>query len=39
VPDLVAALVAARVRIYRVASQEPTLEDVYFALYGKGEVS
>ena len=32
VPDLVAALVAAQMPIYRVASQEPTLEDVYFAL-------
>jgi ABC-2 type transport system ATP-binding protein len=34
IPDLVAALVAAGVRIYRVAAQEPSLEDVYFALHG-----
>jgi ABC-2 type transport system ATP-binding protein len=37
IPDLVAALVAAGLRIYRVAAQEPSLEDVYFALYGEGE--
>jgi ABC-2 type transport system ATP-binding protein len=34
IPDLVAGLVAAGVRIYRVAAQEPSLEDVYFALHG-----
>jgi len=33
VPDLVAALVNAGRRIYQVAPQEPTLEDVYFALH------
>lgn len=38
VPDLVASLVAAGVRVYRVTPQEPSLEDVYFALHGKGEV-
>jgi ABC-2 type transport system ATP-binding protein len=35
IPALVAALVAAGVRIYRVTPQEPTLEDVYFALHGE----
>ena len=35
VPDLVAALVAAGVRIYRVSPQEPSLEDVYFALHDR----
>jgi len=34
IPDLVATLVTAGARIYRVAPQEPTLEDVYFALHG-----
>ena len=34
IPDLVAALVGAGVRVYRVAAQEPSLEDVYFALHG-----
>jgi len=34
IPDLVAALVAAGVRIYRLTPQEPSLEDVYFALHG-----
>jgi ABC-2 type transport system ATP-binding protein len=33
IPDLVAALATAQVRIYRVEFDEPTLEDVYFALY------
>jgi ABC-2 type transport system ATP-binding protein len=32
IPDLVASLVAAGCRVYRVVPQEPTLEDVYFAL-------
>jgi ABC-2 type transport system ATP-binding protein len=35
IPDLVASLVAAGVRLYRVAPQEPSLEDVYLALHGK----
>ena len=35
IPDLVAAMVAAGVRIYRVTPQEPSLEDVYFALHGE----
>lgn len=34
VPNLLASLVAAGVRVYRVAPQEPSLEDVYFALHG-----
>jgi ABC-2 type transport system ATP-binding protein len=38
VPDLVAALVAAGVRIYRITPQEPSLEDVYFALHGEESV-
>jgi ABC-2 type transport system ATP-binding protein len=39
IPGLVAALVAAGVRIYRMAPQEPSLEDVYFALHGEEEAS
>ena len=37
IPELVARLVAAQVRIYRVAPQEPSLEAVYFALHGERE--
>jgi len=37
IPDLVAALVAAGVHLYRLAPQEPSLEDVYFALHGLQE--
>jgi ABC-2 type transport system ATP-binding protein len=37
IPDLVASLVNAGVRIYRVAPREPSLEDVYFALHGEQE--
>lgn len=33
IPDLIAWLVAAGRRIYRVVPEEPTLEDVYFALH------
>ena len=33
IPDLLNALVAAGGRIYRLSPQEPTLEDVYFALH------
>ncbi len=33
IPDLLAALVAAGVRVYRVAPLETSLEDVYFALH------
>jgi ABC-2 type transport system ATP-binding protein len=39
VPDLVAALVAAGVPIYRITPQEPSLEDVYFALHGEERVT
>jgi ABC-2 type transport system ATP-binding protein len=39
VPDLVASLVAAGVRIYRVTPREPSLEDVYFALHGESALS
>lgn len=33
IPDLVATLVQAGARIYRMSQQEPSLEDVYFALH------
>lgn len=33
VPDLVAGLTEAGVRVYRVSPQEPALEDIYFALH------
>jgi ABC-2 type transport system ATP-binding protein len=33
IPELVAALVAAQVHIYRLDYSEPSLEDVYFALH------
>ncbi len=33
IPDLIGLLVNAGVRIYQVTPQEPTLEDVYFALH------
>jgi ABC-2 type transport system ATP-binding protein len=39
IPDLVAGLVQAGIRVYRVDPQEPSLEDVYFALHDKAEVS
>ena len=35
IPDLVNLLVNAGIRIYGVTPQEPTLEDVYFALHGE----
>jgi ABC-2 type transport system ATP-binding protein len=35
IPELVAMLVAAGVRLYQVTPQEPSLEDVYFALHGE----
>ena len=38
VPGLVSALVGAGVRIYGIIPQEPSLEDIYFALHGE-EVS
>lgn len=37
VPGLVTALAGAGVRVYRVAPEAPTLEDVYFALH-RGEM-
>jgi ABC-2 type transport system ATP-binding protein len=37
IPDLVAALAAGGVRIYRITPQEPSLEDIYFALHGEEE--
>ncbi len=33
IPDLISTLVNSGVRIYQVTPQEPTLEDVYFALH------
>lgn len=38
IPDLIGLLVSAGLRIYQVTPQEPTLEDVYFALHGDAEV-
>jgi ABC-2 type transport system ATP-binding protein len=35
IPQIVAALVTANVRIYRVDQQEASLEDIYFALHQK----
>ncbi len=35
IPDALKALVTAGVRVYRVMPQEPSLEDVYFALHEK----
>ncbi len=37
IPTLVSSLAAERVALFRVSPVEPTLEDVYFALYGKAE--
>jgi ABC-2 type transport system ATP-binding protein len=37
IPQLAAALVAGGVRIYRLTPQEPSLEDIYFALHGEAE--
>lgn len=34
IPALVSALIAASVPVYRVALQEPTLQDVYFSIHG-----
>ena len=38
IPDQVSLLVNAGIRIYGVTPQEPTLEDVYFALHGEDPV-
>lgn len=37
IPDLIQALSGSQIRIYRVAPQEPSLEDIYFALHGEEE--
>jgi ABC-2 type transport system ATP-binding protein len=37
IPEAVFALSAAGARVYRVAPQTPSLEDVYFALHRRGE--
>lgn len=37
IPDVLTALIQAGVRIYRVEHDEPTLEDVYFALHTPAE--
>lgn len=37
IPDAIAALVQAGIRVYRVASQEPSLEDVYFSLHERNK--
>jgi hypothetical protein len=34
---LLALLVTQGIRIYRMAANEPSLEDVYFALHGEKE--
>jgi len=39
VPAVVAALVAERVRLFRLSPEEPTLEDAYFALQHESEVT
>lgn len=35
IPDIIASLVRAGVRIYRVTPQDASLEDIYFALHGE----
>ena len=35
IPDMISRLVSAGVHIYEVIPQEPSLEDVYFALHGE----
>lgn len=37
IPEIIARLAGAGVRIYSVTPEEPSLEDVYFALHGEGE--
>lgn len=37
IPELIAQLAAAGVRIFRVTTEEPSLEDIYFALHEKSE--
>lgn len=38
IPELLAGLVQSGVRIYKAAAQEPSLEDVYFALHDQAEI-
>ena len=35
IPELIAQLAAAGVRIFSVTAQEPSLEDIYFSLHQK----
>jgi ABC-2 type transport system ATP-binding protein len=37
IPELMKLLVNAGIQVYRLAANEPTLEDVYFALHGEKE--
>jgi ABC-2 type transport system ATP-binding protein len=37
IPELAGALTAGGVRIYRLTPQEPSLEDIYFALHGEAK--
>jgi len=37
IPDLMKLLVNQGIRVYRLAANEPSLEDVYFALHGEKE--
>lgn len=37
IPEMLAQLVQHGIRVYRLAAQEPSLEDVYFALHGEGK--
>jgi ABC-type multidrug transport system ATPase subunit len=37
IPDLMTLLVNQGIRVYRLAADEPSLEDVYFALHGEKE--
>jgi len=37
IPELVTLLVNQDIRVYRLAADEPSLEDVYFALHGEKE--
>jgi ABC-2 type transport system ATP-binding protein len=37
IPELMTLLINRGVRVYRLAANEPTLEDVYFALHGEKE--
>jgi ABC-2 type transport system ATP-binding protein len=37
IPDLVQLLADTKIRIYHVVPQEPSLEDIYFALHGEEE--